>query len=74
MAYTQENVIRIWDDDTGYCIEVGEDSDGLSLLCLRWGESPKNWDGESHGMDAEQARLVGEALIRFAKEKESKGE
>jgi len=63
--YTLENVDRIWDDDTGECIEVGPDNDGLDLLEIRSYTKDKKLCG-SITFTLDQAKLVATALVKQA--------
>lgn len=65
-TYSVENIVRVFDDTTGYYFEVGLDDDGLDLITIRGGESIKSPDFVSPGMLTDQARLVGKALIEIA--------
>lgn len=63
--YSLENLARIWNDNTGECIEVGPDNDGLDLLEIRAYTDKKKLTG-SITLTSEQAKLVAEALVKQA--------
>jgi hypothetical protein len=59
--FSMENMVEIWDDKHGECLEVGPDRDGLDLLEIRQMDS----NGKVHNritLVKEQALLLVEAI------------
>lgn len=65
MKASLEMRMQIWNDTTGERIEVGEDSDGLDLLEIRY-VSEDGKAGDSIRFQPEHAKHVIEALQRVA--------
>ena len=64
MSFTVEDVIKVWDDETGEHIYIGPDGDGLELVELRYVEA----DGKCHQrmtFQKEQALLVADAIRKL---------
>ena len=64
--YTAENVIKVYNDETGEHVYIGPDGDSLDLVELR----AVNRDGEIYPgaritMNQEEALLVADAIIKL---------
>lgn len=59
--YSFETKYEIWNDKTGYCIEVGPDRDGLDLIEIRSRDSHGHIDAR-FTMTRGQAVLIAKAL------------
>jgi hypothetical protein len=63
-----ELIRRIYDDNTGACIQVGPDGDALGLVQLRTPDSvsKENFGDVRLTLEPEMAVLVGNALLSAA--------
>jgi hypothetical protein len=71
VKFSMDAVFRVWNDDTGERIEVGEDRDGLGLTEITACDSI----GEVQSaivLTNEQLRLLGEAIQRRLEKTEGK--
>lgn len=68
MNITKENCIKLWNDQDGTHIFIGDDSDGLDCLEVRYVDQNGNIYARLTFLP-EQAKMVGEALIELAKKK-----
>lgn len=68
MKFSSEITIEIWNDESGEKVTVGPDRDGLDLLEIRSYDDKGKIEGRLT-FPKEQAELVGEALIKLAKDK-----
>lgn len=66
MGITIEKLFEIWNDDTGSCIEVGPNKDGLGGIEIR-AKDDKGKIEASVLLLKEEARLVAQALTELSK-------
>lgn len=70
MAFTSENIIRVYDDDTGEYVYVGPDADGFDCIEIRSCDKDHHIFGDGQArvtMQKGQALLVAEAIIKLLK-------
>ena len=66
-----EVIRRVWNDDEGVYIEIGDYAEAPSAIEIRVNhEKSRNWFGElSIAIEPEYAKKLGQALIDAAKDK-----
>ena len=69
--YSSEAIIRVYNDKTGDCIEVGPDHDGIDDIEIRCIDGKSGKIGNRINADPEQMRLVAMAILKLTEKEPS---
>ena len=66
VKYTTETTQKVFDNDFGFAVVIGEDSDGLSMVSIYYSEDGNKPTSDEIRIDPNMALLVAKAIEKQA--------